>query len=160
MSKKSEMRRMRTQTRASTADRIPTELDWRSEPWDLEIPHAYKHFFGKSKAEAERLFVDCALVYQEDLMWMPSVCLRYYIHAYIDYLLSNESKGDSDGASCFFGFVKSRHKDILTFGEHTQSRTKAVLERLATSQHWFEASVEIYGDFNDRADEALALLHE
>lgn len=151
---------MSKKNRVSTVSRIPTESDWRSEPWDLDIPYAYKHFFGKSKAEAEQLFVNCALVYEEDLVWMPSVCLQYYIHAYIDYLHSDASKGDSDGASCFFGLVKSRHKDIRQFDEHTQSQTRAVLDRLASSQQWFEADVEIYGDFQGRADEALALLQD
>ncbi|MEI7929683.1 MAG: hypothetical protein WCH40_14125, partial [Verrucomicrobiales bacterium] len=70
---------------------IPTEIDWRSEPWDLDIPYAYKHFFGKDLQEAFDLFVDNSACYQEDIMFMPLVCFRYYVLAYTSYLLSEQS---------------------------------------------------------------------
>ena len=58
---------------------IPTEADWRSERWDLDVAHAYGHFFGKSIAEALDLFAEDALTYQEDILFMPFLCFRYYL---------------------------------------------------------------------------------
>ena len=137
---------------------IPTEDDWRSEPWDLDIPGAYDRFAGKAIAEAVDLFNDDSLHYQEDLMFMPTACFRYYIHAYIGYLMSKESEHDSDGASCFFGLVEHRHKEITTFDDSEQARMSAVLDHLGVSQEWFDADKSIYGDFQERADESRKLL--
>jgi hypothetical protein len=57
---------------------IPAEVDWRSEPWGIDTPWAYKHFFGKNLAEAFDLFVENAMHYQEDIMFMPLACFKYY----------------------------------------------------------------------------------
>ena len=73
----------------------PTLRDWRFEeplndpPADDE-QYAFHHFFGKSLEEAELLFVENAIYYQEDLMWMPAVCSRYYLMAYCDYWFRHE----------------------------------------------------------------------
>ena len=137
---------------------IPSEADWRSEPWDVDVPYAYDHFAHKSNEEAQHLFIGNALYYQEDLVFMPVACLKFYIHAYIDYLLSDASEDDSDGASCFFGLVESRCQDIIGFDGTTRSKVKAVIERLAKSQDWFGADEDIYGDFRGRAERSLNLL--
>ena len=50
-------------------------------------------------------------------MFMPLACFRYYIHAYLDYLLSDKSEGDSDGASCFFGLIEFREKQTFAQAE-------------------------------------------
>ena len=139
-------------------DGIPTEAEWRSEPWDLDIPHAYEHFAGKSLEEAQRLFEEDALSYQEDLMFMPLACFRYYLDAYSQYLLSDASQGDSDAASCFFGLVEVRHKDIMSCHVSARAHVHAVLDRLARSQAWFDASEDIYGSFLRRAARACKLL--
>lgn len=139
-------------------ENIPSEADWRSEPWTLDTRYAYAHFAGKSNDEAQRLFEENSLYYQEDLMFMPLACFRYYLNAYMLYLLSDASQGDSDGASCFFGLVDLRHQDIMTCDEPTRARVMAVLDRLACSQEWFDASEAIYGNFSERAKRARELL--
>jgi len=85
---------------------IPTEQDWENPHGDLDIITAKEHFFGKTLEEAEELFVKNALCYQEDVMWMPSVPFRYYVHAYMNYLLGKQSEYDTDAASCFLGLVE------------------------------------------------------
>lgn len=140
--------------------RIPTEADWHSEPWTIDVPYAYRHFFGKNLVEAFDLFVENALCYEEDVMFMPLACFRYYLHAYIDYLLSEKSVGDSDGANCFFGLVECRTDDINGTGEILQRRVRDVLTRLRNSQQWYDAEPEVYGDFKARADAALRLIEQ
>lgn len=134
---------------------IPTEADWRSEPWCLDIPIAYEHFFGKSLDEAFALFVKNALYYEEDVMFMPLICFRYYIHAYMSYLLSPSSAGDSDGGSCFFGLVEGRLVDIQTSDSHLLARVEEVLRRLRDNQEFYGASEEIYGSFRKKAELSL-----
>lgn len=130
---------------------IPTYSEWRSVPWCLDIRSAYDHFFGKAIAEAQQLFEESAIDYQEDLMFMPTPCLRYYITAYLQYLLSDRSSGDSDGAFCFFGLVEIRHSDINRFDSETVDHVKAVLQKLGTHQEWYVADPAIYGDFATKA---------
>lgn len=140
--------------------RVPTEADWRSEPWDLDIPYAYRHFAGKTFEEAVALFRQNAICYQEDVMFMPRACLAYYAGAYVAYLLSEESKGDSDGASCFFGLAEVRADDIRADRQLARDFERC-LKHLAERQAFYDADVSIYGDFTDRARKALDKLgHE
>jgi hypothetical protein len=137
---------------------IPTEADWRSEPWCLDIPIAYEHFFGKSLDEAFALFVDNALYYEEDVMFMPTACFRFYINAYMSYILSHSSSGDSDGASCFFGLVECRIKDILSSDSALTARISEVLTRLRDNQALYDADEAIYGSFSKKADACLRMI--
>ena len=140
--------------------RIPTEADWRSESWGIDTPSAYRHFFGKDFAEAFDLFVQNALYYQEDIMFMPLACFNYYVHAYMDYLLSDQSAGDCDGANCFFGIVEVRCQDIQAGGEELRRRVREVLDRLRSGQQWYDADSEIYGQFSVRAERATRLIED
>ena len=137
---------------------IPSDADWRSEPWSLDTECAYEHFFGKSLPEAIALLEENALYYEEDLMFMPAQCLRFYIDAYMDYLLSDRSVGDSDGASSFFGLVEVRCEDIKAFSSNTVQSVKSVLNRLASQQTSYDAAPEIYGSFEKKAERTLHLL--
>ncbi len=141
-----------------TLKSVPNEAEWRSVYWCLDIPYAYEHFFGKTLPEAIQLFEENALNYVEDLTCMPTPCLDYYIDAYITYLLSESSQGDSDGASCFYGLIECRHEDIQTFSEATIEQVRKVLQRLASHQDWYEASPDIYGDFERKSMRTLELL--
>ena len=134
---------------------IPTETDWRSEPWNLDIPYAYRHFSTKSLEEAFDLFVDKSLYYQEDIMFMPLPCFRFYVMAYANYLLSDQSKDDSDGASCFFGLVESRRDDIRSSSEQLIAHIIRTLENLRENQEWFDADENIYGSFWAQSETCL-----
>lgn len=134
---------------------IPTEAEWRSEPWCLDIPYAYEHFFGKSLEEAFALFVKNACYYEEDIMFMPLPCFRYYVHAYMSYLLSPASASDSDGASAFFGLVECRAADIQGADAQLMARVVEVLRHLRDNQSFYAASEGVYGSFREKADLSL-----
>ena len=138
--------------------KIPSETDWRSEPWDLDIPYAYEHFCGKSVDESVPMFEENALCYQEDIMFMPVPCFRYYVLAYTKYLLSESSRDDSDGASCFFGIVEMRKDDILASSKLVKGEIIRTLQRLKDYQEWYDASEDIYGSFRQKTSECLELL--
>ena len=142
------------------SNNIPSESDWRSEPWCIDTPDAYKHFQGKSRKDAVELFVENALCYQEDIMFMPEVCFRYYIHSYIDYLCSEQSVGCSDAASCFFGIVEVRKDDIVRADSDLWKRILDMLKRLASHQSWYAADTKIYGNFIERTAQCLQMLGE
>jgi len=138
-------------------DSIPSEADWRSEPWGIDTPYAYEHFGGKTSAEAFELFKDNAIYYQEDVMFMPEACLPFYAGVYMKYLMSDDSKDDSDGASCFFGVAELRADEIRSSRGLTRSFVRC-LEHLAKHQAYYDAEESIYGSFSERADKTLRLL--
>jgi hypothetical protein len=96
---------------------------------DIDVYHsldeasACKRFLGKSLDEAEALFRDEFFNSQEDLMWMGPVAFRYYIHAAIRYIQSDDAAGDS----CSISFLAS----TLSFWlKHYLSELQPVAESL------------------------------
>ena len=141
------------------ASLIPTDADWHSEGWhDLESPYAYKNFSGKTFEEAQRLIATNALSRQEDLAWMPDICLRYYIRAYIGYLKSEESREDADAASAFLSLVRLRRDTIRNADRHVLELVAFTLDHLAENQAWYDAEEEIYGIFAEQAKKAKSFL--
>lgn len=134
--------------------KIPDENDWRNDHGDLDVACAHKNFFGLSLDEAENRFRENALSYQEDVVFMPRACFVYYLHAYLNYLLSSDSRGDSDGASCFFGLVECRSHDFALLPADALAKVHLVLDRLGTRQGYFDAEEYIYGSFATKADVA------
>ena len=66
----------------------------------LDERSACEHFLGTSLDEAEALFRENSLYYQEDLMWMGPVAFRFYVRAAITYAESEHATSDSDIISC------------------------------------------------------------
>jgi hypothetical protein len=74
----------------------------------LDERHAVEVFLGKDLEQAEALFRENFLYYQEDLMFMGPKAFVFYVPAAIRYLLGAESSGDSDAANTFCGVIESR----------------------------------------------------
>ena len=106
------------------------------------------------------MFEKNAIGYSEDLMTMPTPCLNYYIKPYMDYLLSDQSQGDSDGASCFFGLVQIRNIDIRSFKTDIVQQVVAVLHNLSAHQEWYDADPSIYGSFANKSERAIVSLKQ
>src|SRR5580765_3333483 len=111
---------------------------------------ACDHFLGKNLDEAEALFRDNFLCYQEDLMFMGPRAFRYYVHAAMQYLISPDASGDSDAASSFAGLLEFRL-------EHEKSEVMPVAGELAQICKYlfdnigrFQCEPSIYGDVGAR----------
>jgi hypothetical protein len=74
----------------------------------LDEQVAVRHLAGKTLDEAEALFRDNALRYQEDLIFMGPVAFRFYVPAYVNYLRSAASSGDPDAVNCFVSLARHR----------------------------------------------------
>ena len=144
----------------SPAQTIPTLEDWHSEPWDLDIPCAFRNFNGKTVAEAVLLFEENSLRYQEDLMFMPSRVFGYYLRAYIAYLMSPASALDSDGAGCFLGLIAHKVKYKPADVRPLWPEILPVLEHLAMHEEFFDTVPEIDGSFLQRAEEIVTAFGE
>lgn len=151
---------------------IPTEKDWRGgfveravarfvfgkrrDELGLDGEHAYRQFFGKSHEEALEMFRADSLSRQEDLMEMPLPCFKFYVRAYIEYLNSDDSIGDTDGSICFFSLVRLRLNEILGLDEPLQNTIFDTVKFLGENPLRFEAESEINGSFVDQANKLLA----
>ena len=71
---------------------------------------ACQHFLGKNLDEAEALFREAPLYYQEDLMFMGPVAFRYYVQAAIRHIQSEAATGDSDIVSCLASILDFRQE--------------------------------------------------
>src|SRR5580765_4916675 len=116
----------------------------------LDERTACEHFLGKSLAEAEALFREASITYQEDLMFMGASAFRFYVQAAISYIQSDSATGDSDIISCFASILEHRL-------EHEADELRPVADRLASIcgyifDHYdrFCLTLEIYGDVRPR----------
>ncbi|MCP4774496.1 MAG: hypothetical protein GY880_09675 [Planctomycetaceae bacterium] len=134
---------------------VPTESDWRSEAWCLDAEYAYRIFNGKTHSDATKLFQEHAIGRQEDVMFMPNACFPYYFNVYMDYLLSSDAKEDSDGASCFFSLVDFKRPEIKSLDEWLIKKTIKTVAHIGKNQVFYDADVDIYGSFHDRATETI-----
>lgn len=87
--------------------RLPTASDINVHD-SLDEQYAAKHFSGKDLQQAQLLFQENFLSYQEDLLWMGPKAFCFYVQAAIDYLLSPESKCGRVDLFIFCSIVESR----------------------------------------------------
>lgn len=132
----------------------PNEHDWHSEPWCLDAAAAYRRFHGKTLDDAGSMIAADALNRQEDLMFMPAACFRYYLPAYLSYLTSDASRGDSDGASCLFGLIDHR-LDEIGVDPALLGRVAETIAWVRDRQSWYDADESVYGSFARKADRLL-----
>lgn len=143
-------------------EKIPTKQDWLpiTSKSKLDEGEAYKNFYAKSFENALELFTKNAYYYQEDLMYMPEVPLRFYLGAYIAYLFSEDSREDSDAASCFLGLIEYKIEyEWGSFKEIYPSVTEC-MEFVENRQERFDADVNIYGLFSHRIKKIKYLVME
>lgn len=116
----------------------------------LDERAACEHFLGKSLQEAEALFRDNSLYYQEDLMFMGGSAFRFYVQAAINYIQSESASGDGAIISCFAAFLEHRL-------EHEPQDLVPVIPQLVSAcqfitDHWdrFDLTPEIYVGLRER----------
>jgi len=119
----------------------------------MDTPYASAGCAGRAAEEAVALVVEDGLDYHEDVMFMPEACFPFYSGAYMAYLMSQQSEGDSDGASCFFGLVEIRAAEIAA-RRGLNAAVLRTLEHLAEQQAFYDADIESYGCFAKRAESA------
>ena len=116
----------------------------------LDERHACEVFLGKSVEEAEVLFRENALFYQEDLMWMGPVAFRFYVEGVIRYIQSDASLGDSDAVSCFATVLEFRLDRELVELASIADRLASICGYIIEHYDRFDLKSEIYGDVRTR----------
>jgi hypothetical protein len=111
---------------------------------------ACKNFLGKSLDEAETLFRENSLYYQEGLMWMGPAAFRFYVQAAIRYIRSEAATGDHAIASCMAMILEFRL-------EHESAELVPIAGQLASicgyiieNYERFDLTPEVFGDVRTR----------
>jgi hypothetical protein len=125
----------------------------------LDEQLACKHFLCKTVEQAELLFRENALYYQEALGWMGPVAFRYYIFAFIRYVQSEHSAGDADAVSCIAGILEQRiekARDVSSIAGALSDACRYVLEHYDR----FDIKPNIYGDLRPRYKSLISRFHD
>ncbi len=133
---------------------IPTEEDWGEWKTDLDQQSAHESFAGKTRQQVVPLFKRNVLWHVGELRFMPLVPFRYYMVAFKDYVLSEESRKDecdgADAASCFLDLVEDKLSVAKSDIAPIMAELFPALEYVAMNQAAYHASEEIYGNFLER----------
>jgi hypothetical protein len=129
----------------------PTEDDWGSES-DPDACFFYRLVYGKSFEEVTRLFNDNAGERSHELLFVPRKVFQFYVHAFGQYLTSQDAVGQSDAASPFLHLLEERERrDPGSVREILESLDYFV-DFVAARQAYFDAPKDIYGDFQEQAE--------
>jgi len=116
----------------------------------LDERTACEHFLGKSLEEAEALFREDSLRYQEDLMFMGASAFRFYVQAAINYIQSEQAIGDPDIINCLAGILEHRLKfeaqELFAVASQLALACRFVIENYDR----FDLTLDIYGDLRPR----------
>ena len=139
--------------------KIPNKSEWGTiEKGNLDAEWAFKQFSGKSLEDAEEMFRENALYYQEDLISMPSIAFNCYAPVFAKYILSDHSESDSDGASSFLHMVIEllQANRFLATPETIEILLDAA-KIVSNRQEYYDADVDIYGEFSELYKQIMLL---
>ena len=138
--------------RPSYAFRIPVESDWNSQETDLDVQYLQRLVFGKSNDQIQEYFGENRSIERADeMLFAPRAVFQYYVQGFAKFMLSERARGDSDSASAFLGLLEARENRDQGSVKNIYSLLASCVDFIANNQTYFNASKEIYGDFNERA---------
>jgi hypothetical protein len=124
---------------------LPTRQEINPLNDDLDGQAACEHFLGKSLDEAEAMFREKDLYYQEDLMWMGASAFRFYVPAALQYV-----RRSTDDVSEFVSWLASTLEFRLKYDADELTPVASQLAEFCryVIEHWsrFGEDTEFYGD--------------
>lgn len=132
--------------------RLPTASEINPIPEFLDGQCAVKHFLGKSLEEAEALFRENALYYQEDLMFMGAKAFRFYVHAYIGDIRSEAAGRNSSAIHGLIALIEYRLEDEPQELAAVAKDLCAACEFIVEHYDTYDLIPEVYGDLRPRLD--------
>jgi hypothetical protein len=130
---------------------IPDESAWDGYENDLDVRDLHGLFFGKSIEDVQQYFGDGRSISRMDeLLFSPRPVFQYYVHAFALFLRSERAAGDSDSASPFLSLLEAREKRDPGSVRNILPLLEDSLTFVASHQEYFDAPVDIYGDFKQR----------
>ncbi len=132
---------------------VPTREDWGDLNIDPEVESGYQLLGGKSREQVLPLFLENPLERAAELHFTPRAVFNYYVFCFVDHLLSPNSRGESDMASCFLRLVRGRAQTHPRHLEQVWADLWPAVATVAAQQAFYEADEAIYGSFATLAEE-------
>ena|ERR1041385_7054095 len=126
----------------------------------LDERSACQTFLGKTLAEAEALFRENWLHYQEDLMWMGPVAFRFYVFAFVRYLKSPEADRNADAINGFANLLEFRQQYEPQELRPIASELIAACRYILDTYERFEVDPDFYGDLLSRYQQLIQKLSQ
>lgn len=138
---------------------VPDHSAWAGYEADLEGRWTHRLLFGKSIDEVRYEFRDSASIERSiELIRAPRAVFQYYVFAFVSIFESPvESAGESDCASVFLRLLCNRERDDPGSVTEIYSELRPTVEHVANNQAFYDADLDIYGDFRDLAAELATL---
>ena len=137
---------------------VPDETAWAGHEDDLEVQYAYHRYFGKTTDEVMYDFRDSVIERACELRFAPRPVFQYYVFAFVDLFASpGESAEQSDCASVFLRLLCDREQRDPGSVAELYVELRPTVEHVANHQSFYDADLDIYGDFREHAAELAAL---
>jgi len=131
---------------------IPGEEEWAWHAYDMDAQYAYERLYGKSIVDVVALYSDNQ--YQasmDDYLFTPKAAFQYYIFAFAEYLKAPGAKDMSDAASVFLNVLLAREEAEPGTVAAIYPELADAIDFVVSHQAWYDADIDIYGDFRDHA---------
>jgi hypothetical protein len=138
-------------------DSLPTEKEINVYD-DLDGRTACEHFLGKTVEDAEAMFQENSLYYEDDLKWMGPIAFQYYAEAAIRYLQSDAAEHDCDFVSALAGTLEFRLEHFPESLAPISVRLVSVCEYVVANWPRFKDEYGLYGDVPSRYSALRAAL--
>lgn len=116
----------------------------------LDERAAVEHFLGKDLQQAEALFRENFLFYQEDLMWMGPRAFSFYVEAAITYLLSSAANRDAEAVASFCSVAEFRLERDTESVTLYRSRLRQAVAAVMHDFNRFVVDPQAYRDLSGR----------
>ncbi len=165
MTEDSKNQRLAEVKRQAARNLVPTEEDWGDCSDDDYMIDSHERFSGKTREEMNDFLLEFPTEAFDELYHMPPIPFQYYIGGFeilrcpdaVAQKPPSHLDNYSDVASCFLSLIRLQlkqkpaaimpiMKDILSLAEFT-----------AAHQENYQASIEIYGSFEERLAEIKKL---
>lgn len=147
------------------ARHVPTEEDWGDYSTDFSMKYSHRRYFGKTHEDINNFLQEFPTEVFEDLYHMPPIPFQYYILGF-EILRTAEAVAPkapdnydnySDIASCFLSLVNLQLREKSEAIMPIMKDMLCLADFTAAHQESYQASVEIYGSFEERVDEIKQL---
>ncbi len=139
---------------------VPTKEDWGELPLDdRDLQAAYNEFYGKTNFEMRKAFYRYVIEAADSLRWMPPKPFCYYMQGFAEFIMCGKfhEMNAADTASCFLNLVEEQIRDQPQVIAPLMNDLYSVVTHLVKHQLEYDADVDIYGDFAEKAKSIEAL---
>ena len=116
----------------------------------LDERSACESFLGKTLEQAEGMFRENSMLYQEDLMWMGPTAFCFYLPAFLNYLRS-DSAVDAD-LSCLAMILEYRLENDATALIQIAPQVVSICRHILDHFGRYAVDVQLNGDLHSRIE--------